>query len=411
MALWCIDTVGLLVVLGCLVYLAIHKPFYILLLTVATFFFPANFEEALGQSFPVTPTRMIGLILLLPVALNHIKRGPRYLSENITMVLAIVTILWGAFTDLVSYPEYVGKYFIETIPALITLSAIVLFVRTKDKFNKLLVVIILACLVTAISGLFVFRQGRAAGLTGNANLLAYNCFVGLFILLSFYKANSSYLKKFYNFIIGLTFLVSFSSAASRGATIGLLVAVFVVLWKFIKKPTHLLLAVILCVLFFYVAPDIFWQRMSYIPMPGHDIYNTIQSETGVRMWMYKRGWELFLEKPIYGWGAFSFPTVSGSRIPWVMHSWYLAMLCETGIIGFILYIAFFISIYMNIKKAIKNKIWDTSFSYYYLALCLGIAAAGIFGSGPLRKLIFVLAGISIVMNNIINDEMKRQKLI
>ncbi|HBZ86349.1 MAG: hypothetical protein A2509_10635 [Candidatus Edwardsbacteria bacterium RIFOXYD12_FULL_50_11] len=391
---------GSLVILSFFTYLAIKKPFYILLVTLATIFFPANFEQALGQTFPITPTRIFGLMLLLAIATHFNRSRWQNLKSNRTTAIAVVLVLWGAFTDLVSYPEYIGTFIIDTIPSLIVLAAVVLFVENREELNKVLAVIMLACLVTAVSGFVIYSKGRMSGLTGNANALAYNCIIGLTLALSFLKKPVLSLKN--TLLTGFAgmFLLAFGFAASRSASIGLLVAAFILLRNFIKKPSTLILIFSLFVLFLYIAPEIFWQRFQYIPLPGHAVYSSVQSETGIRAWMYRRGWELFLASPLWGWGAFSFPKVNGSLIPYVMHSWYLGMLCEQGIIGLALYLAFFTTIYKNIKTSIKVNTVTTDSSRYLLALAIGLAVAGIFGSGPLDKLIFIMAGISVVLANI-----------
>ena len=215
---------GSLVIFGFLSYLAINRPFSILLLTLATIFFPANFEKALGQNFPITPTRLFGIMLLLAIATHFNSLSWQYLKSNRTVIIAFILLLWGAFTDLISYPEYIVTFIIDTIPSLIVLAAIVLFVEKREDLDKLLLVIMLACLVTAVSGFIRVNQGRAAGLTGNANALAYNCMIGLIIAVSFLKTDSSLLKKVVLISFAVVFLIAFGFAASRSATIGLLVA-------------------------------------------------------------------------------------------------------------------------------------------------------------------------------------------
>ena len=401
---------GSLVVFGIFTYLAIKKPLLILLLTLATIFFPANFEKALGQTFPITPTRIFGLMLLLAIATHFNRASWQNLKSNRTTSIAVVLVLWGAFTDLISYTEYINTYIIDTAPSLIVLAAIVMFVKKREDLDKLLLVIMLSCLITAISGLGNIGQGRASGLTGNANVLAYNSMIGLILSVSFIKTDSSLLKKVVLLSFAVIFLLAFGFAASRSAALGLMVASIIVLRNFIKKPSNLILIFFLFVLFLYIAPEIFWQRFQYIPLPGRVVYSSIQSEISVRSWMYMRGWELFLESPLWGWGAFSFPKISDSVIPYVMHSWYLGMLCEQGIIGFALYLAFFKKVYLNIKLPIKVGINTSDLSRYLLAIAIGLAVAGLFGTGPLSKLVFVIAGISVVLANIsVSEKMKQAK--
>lgn len=58
--------------------------------------------------------------------------------------------------------------------------------------------------------------------------------------------------------------------------------------------------------------------------------------TSGRTFIYDIAWQLFLEKPIFGWGINSFATNPANFFTIDVHNIYLQILVETGIIGFVL---------------------------------------------------------------------------
>ena len=100
--------------------------------------------------------------------------------------------------------------------------------------------------------------------------------------------------------------------------------------------------------------------------------------------LYQLAYELFLSKPITGHGWGSYPTFYYEQLGKSMtvyqyrhaHNIYLQLLCETGIIGFAMYIIFFIyNIFITIKLYKAYRKDDIALSYsaeYILPFCLFI---------------------------------------
>ena len=121
---------------------------------------------------------------------------------------------------------------------------------------------------------------------------------------------------------------------------------------------------------------------------GIDFLNLL----GDRAYFYIRGWELFLEHPLTGIGIGNFVYLDWLELPF--HTEYMAQLAENGIIGTLLYILFYITLFKQIFQAKKKGIinielypflgwictilfvsltaWVYSFVHYYIVMGLVI---------------------------------------
>ena len=129
------------------------------------------------------------------------------------------------------------------------------------------------------------------------------------------------------------------------------------------------------------------------------IYNTsdvaLLNLLGDRAYFYIRGIQIFEEHPLTGIGINNFMYIDASELPF--HTEYMTQLAENGILGTVLYIFFYISVFNQIINAKKNKIigaeywvyigwmivilfisltaWVYSFKHYYIVI--GLVIGGI----------------------------------
>ena len=129
------------------------------------------------------------------------------------------------------------------------------------------------------------------------------------------------------------------------------------------------------------------------------IYNTsdvaLLNLLGDRAYFYIRGIQIFKEHPLTGIGINNFMYIDASELPF--HTEYMTQLAENGILGTVLYILFYISVFNQIINAKKNKIigaeywvyigwmivilfisltaWVYSFKHYYIVI--GLVIGGI----------------------------------
>ncbi len=93
---------------------------------------------------------------------------------------------------------------------------------------------------------------------------------------------------------------------------------------------------------------------------------TVFEKFGDRGVYYVRGWEAFKDEPITGIGLKNF---LHNYWPTVLHSEFMVHLAELGLIGFILYLLFNISVFRSIREAKKTN--ASALIYNYLFFVFG----------------------------------------
>lgn len=81
---------------------------------------------------------------------------------------------------------------------------------------------------------------------------------------------------------------------------------------------------------------------------GYEILDLV----GDRAYFYINGWKFFLKSPIFGIGLRNFPIEMHTHLP--IHSEYVVQLCEMGITGCVLYMAYIYSVLQKIKAV---RLW------------------------------------------------------
>ena len=127
---------------------------------------------------------------------------------------------------------------------------------------------------------------------------------------------------------------------------------------FQRRLLIITIILLICALLIFL----FWDYLIDIPMFSriNILINNLNSgsEADLRVSLYALAWSHFIENPLFGigWGNFRF-TVIGTitkDTEFEVHNIYLQLLCETGIIGFLLIvipiIGFFIFTLLHIKK-------------------------------------------------------------
>lgn len=111
-----------------------------------------------------------------------------------------------------------------------------------------------------------------------------------------------------------------------------------------------------------IAVALFFILSPYIPGLTNFIKRFQETEESGNVYsgrdhLVELAYELFLTSPILGVGWFRFQYVHIQRYPWFptrvnTHNVYMQLLCETGIVGFVIYMLFFISNYFECVRLI-----------------------------------------------------------
>ena len=112
-----------------------------------------------------------------------------------------------------------------------------------------------------------------------------------------------------------------------------------------------------------------------------------------RMAVYQAGWEMFLQKPLTGWGSLAMQTELTTRISdfhqeqFFFHNTYLEILVEYGIVGLALYVWLIVDLFRLGRKPLHPHFSDSTFLDAQFRLLW-----------PLIIVVYLLNGCFVVMN-------------
>lgn len=124
-----------------------------------------------------------------------------------------------------------------------------------------------------------------------------------------------------------------------------------------------------------------------------DTGNTFLDKFGDRGLYYYFGWQAFKENPISGIGISNFKTYTESK--YSLHTEYMIQLAELGIIGFLLFVFFYISIFkklFELKKSSNNNKNIEIYIYYLIIILIMITATRMYRVWYLFTIIGVVTG-------------------
>ena len=245
-----------------------------------------------------------------------------------------------------------------------------------------------------IGQLFGDSGFRFSGSIGNPAYLAafsiFMIFYVLYLLHDLYPDRLKSAKALVLYVIGTAFVAMFFAAGTRGAFMGLVVAVIAGLFYFIytRPSMRKWLFIIGFVLVILVGSLVYFKDTSFVKsIPGSRIFNISFSARTFedRAIMWKIALDGFKERPILGWGPENFLKVFDTRFDisyfnptegfgaWFdrAHSVYFDYLVETGILGLLSFLGIFIVLFWQIIKTIiktpkENRTGSFSFTIAFL---------------------------------------------
>ena len=249
--------------------------------------------------------------------------------------------------------------------------AVIIWVKNDDKRLQILINIILVIAVIVflrvvlITPFFAYGyQNIFSSITGyDKNAFSMmGAFLSINALYFFYKTN----KKQYIFLWGIMLAMAIVGASRKGALIAIMAVPMMVYLKNkpFKKVFYVLLFVILAIvgIYFMMTNDKMYalvgQRL-YILYLSIIEKGSSDGSLVERTIMIKKAIELFESKSILGWGTDGFAIQSQSFFGKYVYSHcnYTELLCNFGIVGFIIYYYYPVIFIINsLKKVVKHNI-------------------------------------------------------
>jgi O-antigen ligase len=193
---------------------------------------------------------------------------------------------------------------------------------------------------------------------------------------------------------------------SRGGFIGLLVGGGIIFFKAFKKRKLVagLLLAGATVIFIFLTPQGYWERMSTIVEPGDD-YN-ISSPAG-RIEVWKKGLQFMIENPLTGVGIGNFTTAEGLSHKDVGGKWstahnsFIQIGGELGVGGLILFILLFYYLFKSLRRIISKDPKIKTLKESLEVSLIGYITGGFFLSQAYSMVLYLIIGMTVALNYVV----------
>lgn len=330
-------------------------PFYLLL-------FYLLFEYGRPQSFlPGLGYLHIPMFIQIMLLIYLINRKFLFDINELQTKLFLSLIALMSIHVLVAINNYhafdIWRSFVLHFTIFISISSLLnSFERIEVYINTWIVINIFGAIVGLLNGGMI----PGSSFMGDENDFALVMDMAFpFSYFMFSQANSKLAKLFYLAACGL-FVAAAVTSFSRGGFLGLTAAGLYCLYKNPKKVVSVLLIGSMAGILFLTAPAAYWERIGTIKN------DNIERGTGEARWyIWKIGFLMFLHNPVIGVGPENFaynaelyelaedlltrPSVAGRAV----HSLYVTLLCELGILGTLLYATMIYLVFRHTQIVMK----------------------------------------------------------
>lgn len=253
-----------------------------------------------------------------------------------------------------------------------------------------------------------FWGTRFKGIFFNPNELGMILFVSLPIFCYYLLISERKINKVLNFVVILLMFIITIFTFSRASMLGMFISIMVILYYSKKKWFRIFLVASLVFSIVILSSPVAMQilRLSDNPLTYRD-----------KIW--EAGLSRFADQKIIGNGYGTSKQLMSNRLllreydinEWQLglhfHNIYIEVLCETGIIGFVLFLSFLICVMLKFIKKIRISSGEEKtfticcYSLFWGVLFHGFFESMILSAGNISNIIFwTLLGISLQSNNL-----------
>nr|WP_319776365.1 O-antigen ligase family protein [uncultured Sphaerochaeta sp.] len=309
--------------------------------------------------------------LFLPLEILFIGLfGARFLIQKSKLSLYAVwsiglAMIAGISTLYAPIQEVATKWAISVFQVVIFGNLMVPYLRSSQRnmhvmlYSFLIAVVGLSVrllLSAPIEVLLKSRLGTTIGM--NANHVGFLLVAGALIALYFGITKKGWwlLPLF----VGFSLFSLFSGSRKVIALLGMGSLLLIILSR--KNYIHMLIASVICLFFAVgvIAITLHWEPLYQIlgrrveSFLGFFSTGTTDGSTSIRFEMIQHGWEMFLEKPFFGWGLHAFTDISGYGF--YSHNNYIEILVSWGLFGFLwYYLPILALLVIGVKNLLRKK--------------------------------------------------------
>jgi O-antigen ligase len=327
------------------------------------------------------------------VIVERLYNNKKLLEISPQHILFILWCMLTTFSGIISGSgEQVFNYSIRTIS--IFLASIPFFMLLVDRrcFTWMSWTFVLSAILSHATISFgILPQlvvGRAAGTLGNPNTFAFVCLIGLVNLTYLWKVYPKRIVKVIILLAGALLSYQIILAGSRKGIIGVFLILFLQYVFFVfqsrKKGSFKRLVGGLILLFVFLSGYVYFInaseyghrfRNAILYLKGEELERRDSSLVG-RHFLIKFGIENFTKNPFIGTGFSSFKDMQvgpeiglySRRVGLYSHSNFIEILISSGIFGFILYYAIYLSCILQLRRKFKSEIDENHKPILYFAI-------------------------------------------
>lgn len=377
----------------------------VLLVSIVVFFNPfiglliLIFLDASGQLI-ILPgfgnlSKILGFYIIV-IWLLDVLLYKKSIKINRTFWIVLAFFLWGMLSILWAVNPIISLGFIYHLISYIALYLLVInFVDSEDRFNWFIYAFLVGCFFMNSLAIIAFLKQdfyyfyRMSLLGLNPNGFAVLLCLAIFCLWYIFGSKlKKYFHKILLILITIYFLFGVIFAQSRGAWIALVICFpiyFLIGKQKISKKIFLIVLVLLLIISILIMIVIIFPEYS---MKLYDRLMTIRNPreaASIRPYIWSVALEEWKKNPIWGIGLFNFSSV------YIIdpHNIYVAILCELGLIGLIIWIFLLFSLY---KIAKSNKYRSLTISILLFLIIVGFK--GIYYTNPTYWYMFAIISVT-----------------
>lgn len=379
------------------------------------YFSPHGMTWGFGRSIPIAV--LIGGATLIGLLFTGDRKPlPRAWAVFLLFVFAV----HFTFTTLFAFNPDVarGKWEWVVKGLLMTFVAMTLF-QDRRRLRYLYMVTALSLGFFGVRGAFwVLRTGGGGGWVMGPDLSFFSdnnelglalCMILPILLYLSREESRPWLKFVFRFTFAMS-AVSILFTYSRGAFLGLIVVLGILIWRSPWRWRFATAVIILALIAAPLAPDRLWQRITSIEL--QDTAETRDDSAKGRLEAWTTAWNIAVDRPFTGggfralWDPFVWQRYYGDNFLKARdaHSLYFEVLSEHGFLGLGLYFAVIISTLLTLRRIRKR--WRKDPAHGYLSHYAEMAqlslypylVAGAFLTVAYFDIYFTLVGSSMVLH-------------
>lgn len=363
-------------------------------------------------------TAMGGLSLI--AFIYHRKDKPLFShGAQLQFVLAAGFVLW----QLVRYPEasvyYGGRNYLFTYIQLWSLMWLASEILTV---NHQLVIMRFYVVAGIISALVAFSQAnivadfsagagleRGEGLAENQNSLAFYLVLGVAMATFLHSRSKHPAAGVIYSAIYVSLILGVVGTVSRFGFLSLIMTLIFTVGFWMRSARERIRQIIIPLLVFvfavlYFIPGAYWEVMQNTIFTGD-----IQSEgnLGSRAQLMETGIEVWKDNPAFGVGMGQFRRVSKNYLNYkwqhlaglVQHNFYVELLAETGLIGFLLFLGWIVAAMRDLWRTmqLKSDYYSPIATIWLIMFVVFLFRGSTASTMHYDKLLFLMGGISVAI--------------